>query len=358
MAVYTDKRTGKFFVKFVERGETYKKHLPKGITRRKAEQFEAAWKARILFAPYEQERKSVTFEDFLVKVFLPYSKANKKSFDLDVTVCRAALELFKGMQLRDIKPADIERFKTKRLNTPVSRLENGIRRNIRERKPSTVERELNVLAKVFSLAKDNDLCDFNPCHRVERLKFDNRQKRVLSEQDEEKFFAAFLSDWARDVCRLALYTGLRQSDVLGLQKFSLDWQQEEIRLVQGKTNRLVQIPMNSVVKEILQTWLKNNNSEYVFPSPKTGGKGTSVKKAVEGAIKRSGIARLTMRDLRRTAATRLLERGVDHLTIARILGHTSVRLVSLYAQTDNKIHAAMKTLEKSNVIEFKERKAG
>ncbi len=127
--------------------------------------------------------------------------------------------------------------------------------------------ELSIISKVFSLAVKNDFLEFNPCSRVEKSKFDNIQNRILRMEDEAKFFAEFQSDWAKDICILVLNTGLRQNDALGLSKFNIDWSIDVIRLIQGKTKRVVEIPMNNTVKTLLQA-RRHNGSDLLFPSPK------------------------------------------------------------------------------------------
>lgn len=74
----------------------------------------------------------------------------------------------------------------------------------------------------------------------------------------------------------------------------------------------------------------------------------SVKTAIKGAVKRSGVSKITVHDLRRTAASRLLDAGVDHITIASILGHTDLRMILRYAQSSKAKRKAVKRLEKQN----------
>ena len=342
MPIYKDSKSGTLFVKFDYNGASYKKRLPRGTTKREALKYEATWKTSL----YNErsgglrEIQQIKFEDFLVKYFLPYSEDNKKSFERDVIVCKFALEFFKGKNLRDIKPFDIEDFKVKRMKT--------LTPNDTERKPATVVREMAVISKIFSLALNNDYVDYNPCQRVEKPKFHNVGRRKLRDGDDEKFFAAFKSEWAHDICRTIVNTGLRQSDATGLLWSGVDWEEEEIRLVQDKTGREVVIPMNGTVREILQRRLAKRTCELVFPSPKSGGRGLSVKTAIKGAVKRSKVNRITVHDLRRTAASRLLDAGADHITIAAILGHTDLRMILRYAQSSKAKRKAVKSLEKRN----------
>jgi integrase len=312
------------------------------MTRREAEKIETKLKNNLFFELTGIEtKKKMLFEDFLIEYYLPFAENHhsKMSFERSVHISKEALLLFKGRDLRSIKPIDLEKFKQIRENTPT--IHN------RTRKPATVARELAILSKIFSLAVKNDFLESNPCNRVEKPKFDNLQNRILKREDEEKFFASFNSDWARDICRLVLYTGLRQNDALGLKKFSVDWDLEVIRLIQGKTQRKVEIPMNETVQNILrERW--SNGSELFFPSPKTGGQGLSVKKAVIAASKRANIGHLTIRDLRRTFGTRLCEMNYPSGVTAQLLGHTDNRSVHRYERVSNILKEAVSNLENTN----------
>ena len=340
MPIYTDKKTKRLFIQFEFDGLSYKKRLPAGMTKRKAEKVETKWKHQLFFeASGIVPAKNILFEDFLIEYFLPFAEQNhsKVTFDKEVLICKAALPFFRGKQMRQIKAADIERFKSFRANLPI---QHGT-----ARKPATVLRELSVISKIFTLAVKNDFLDFNPYSRVEKPKFDNIQNKVLSYEDEQVFFDSFESDWARDVCLLVLNTGLRQNDALGLSKFHVDWKQKVIRLIQGKTKRIVEIPMNETVHQLLSD-RRHNGSDLFFPSPKTGKQGVSVKKACIGASARAKISQITIRDLRRTFGTRLDELNYNDSTVAKLLGHSDLRSVHRYKRGKDILREAVNNLEK------------
>lgn len=340
MPIYTDKKTKRLFIQFEFEGVSYKKRLPEGMTKRKAEQVETKWKHQLFFESSGiVSAKDILFEDFLIEYFLPFAEQNhsKVTFDKEVHICKVAMPFFRGKKMRQIKAADIEKFKNVRANLPT---QHGT-----PRKPATVVREMSVISKIFSLAIKNDFLEYNPHSRVEKPKFDNVQNKVLSYEDEPKFFAAFESDWARDICLLVLNTGLRQNDALGLSKFHVDWKQRLIRLVQGKTKRIVEIPMNDTVYELLSN-RRHNGSDLFFPSPKTGRQGVSVKKACLGASERSKIGQITIRDLRRTFGTRLDELNYNDSTVAKLLGHGDLRSVHRYKRGKDILREAVSNLEK------------
>jgi len=339
MPIYTDKKTKRLFIQFDFDGKEYKRRLPERTTKKQAEKIETKWKHQLFFEKSGIiSDKEILFEDFLTEYYLPFAENNhsKVTFDNEVRICKASLPYFGGKNMRQIKAAEIDKFKHYRANLKTQ--------HNTPRKPATVLRELSIISKVFSLAVINDFLEYNPCSRVEKPKFDNIQNKILSKKDESKFFANFESEWARDVCLLVLNTGLRQNDALGLSKFNVDWKQKSIRLTQGKTKRIVEIPMNTTVFNLLKS-RRRNGSDLFFPSPKTGKQGLSVKKACLGAAKRAKIGHLTIRDLRRTFGTRLDENNYNDSTIAKLLGHGDHRSVHRYKRAKNILREAVESLE-------------
>jgi integrase len=144
------------------------------------------------------------------------------------------------------------------------------------------------------------------------------------------------SAWARDVCRFVLNTGLRQNDVMRLTPFQVDLAERVIRLTQGKTKRRITVALNDEACEILSRRMRLK-PQLIFASPRTGTDGGTVRNAMSRACKRAGIPPLTIRDLRRTFATRALESGNDSFTVADALGHSSLRMIPRYVRSlDNK----------------------
>ena len=105
-------------------------------------------------------------------------------------------------------------------------------------------------------------------------------------------------------------------------------------LVTGtKTRKNREVPMNSEVREIMRSLCRSKvYGDYVFVSPKTGGRLTDVKRAFRKAYSIAGINGLVWHDLRATFGTRLGEAGFDAFTIAGLLGHTNVRTTQRYVR--------------------------
>lgn len=338
MPIYVDKRNGRLFIQFRLHGETYKERLPKGTTKGAARQIETRVRHQMLFEQHgiDTDRKDFTFERFVQDYYLPHIEANSPaSLEKALYICKAALSFLKGRQMRFVKPVDIERFKTSRMALKTQ--------HDTQRKPATVLRELAIISGVFSLAVKNDIIEYNPCSRVKKPKFDNVQNRILAPEDEAKLFANMHSDWARDVCRMALYSGLRQNDIMRLTRFECDLVGGWIRLTQSKTSQRVDVSINEVMRPILEKRITKYKDGLLFPSPKTEKATGSVRHCMLRACKRAEIAPLTIRDLRRTFGTRLLP-NTDTVTAARMLGHSGLRSIHRYQRSLDAMQKASDSL--------------
>ena len=167
---------------------------------------------------------------------------------------------------------------------------------------------------------------------------------------------------------LALFCGLRISEICKLQKKEIDLESEKIKIVQGKgsKDRYVMIP--SKLKPMLEKWLRITDGEFFIPCH--SGKGITensiskkfmvylgkAKLLIETEKTSSGQQRhlYTFHTLRHTYATYLLEKGVDLCYIQRALGHSDIYTTQIYAyvsQSDlkKKIDNAFKPEQKHNI---------
>ena len=272
------------------------------------------WNKR--YDPEPPEPEQVLFAYFVEEVFLPWSRIHKASYDDDVRTTAVLISFFKGKNLREIKPAMIEQYKAKRIGAG--------------RAPATINRELSVLSKLFTLAVRHEKADLNPCQSVERFALDNERVRYLTEDEEQRLFQAMgENQQLKDIVTVALHTGMRRGEIFNLKWFDLDFDRGliQVRKTKTKLNRVV--PMNARVREVLNQ--QTRTSEFIFTSDKTGGRLKDVKKAFNTARVEAGIPDFQLRDLRHSCATRLSDRGEELVTVAEILGHTDIRMTKRYS---------------------------
>ncbi len=98
-----------------------------------------------------------------------------------------------------------------------------------------------------------------------------------------------------------------------------------------KSKKARYIPINVELFSVLsELKAKRNILDIVFPFK-------SIRTAFENAVERAGINDFTFHDLRRSFGTRLLEKGIDIVTIQRLYGHSSPLVTQRYLHPDDEI---------------------
>jgi integrase len=140
---------------------------------------------------------------------------------------------------------------------------------------------------------------------------------------------------AGPMMKVALFTGMRRSEIFRLKWQDLDFENEQIRLTNTKSGKTKFIPMNELSKPLFKSIPKN--SELVFPG-RNGKQWGSIGKSVNKIKERAGLPRSfrSLHGLRHSFATMLAGRGVDLLTISKLLGHSDVAVTQRYAHLTDK----------------------
>ncbi len=145
---------------------------------------------------------------------------------------------------------------------------------------------------------------------------------------------------------IALETGLRRGDLIGLRWENVDLQTGCVRLVMQKTREEVEIPISALCRQALLECKRRRSLKR--PEILTTEKGMpysipTLSRYFVTAKALAGITRrLRLHDLRHTYASRLASRGVGLQIIAKALGHRSTRMTERYARPSR--DAAMRAI--------------
>lgn len=320
MSVY--KRRGSWFCDITIDGRRVQRVLKKAHTKAQAIKAKAVMENKLFEKKYKIERRpEVLFKKFTKGHFLPYSKLHKRTYPDDVKVCDMLFKTFGSLSMSEITPPMIEKFKQKRLD--------GKTMYKRKRNPATVNRELCVLSKIFSMAFDAELIDMNPCRRVRKLRTDCRRTRYLTYEEEGKLFEQLKGqEWVQRIVTMALNTGMRQGEIFSLTWFDVDLPRGLVHIRVSKNGKDRFVPINQTVRTMLEGMPRTE--EYVFPSPKTKKRIVDVKSRFDKAKKDAEILNFRFHDLRHTAATRMADCGADAFALAEIFGWSDVRMALRY----------------------------
>lgn len=320
MAVWKRKDTNRWLCDFRYNGQRYRRIIKHARTKKEAEQAEKVIMADVFRQGYGlNKKKDITFDEFVATKFLPYSEANKRTFNDDVLYCRMFIKFFGKRSMRNINSELVESFKQKRMATQIENRKKvkgvWVVTNTKPRSPATVNRELSILSRIFSLAHEYGFTDENPCSRVKRLRIDNLRERCLTDEEERALFDALGdAEWVKHIVTIALHTGMRRGEIFNLKWFDLDFTRECIHIRQSKNGRARVVPMNETIKALFRSLPKA--SEFIVPSPKTGQKVSDCGRQFERAVKTAKIDKFRFHDLRHTAATRMAANGTDPFSLA------------------------------------------
>jgi len=180
----------------------------------------------------------------------------------------------------------------------------------------------------------------NPFKAVKLLKENNKRLRYL-EKEEITRLLSMCSKRLHPIVVIALNTGMRKGEILGLKWQDMDFNRGIICLYNTKNGEKREIPINEMVKTALLRTLKHQDSSYIF-CDKTGRPFKDIKKSFFTALKKSGIINFYFHDLRYTFAPQLVMAGVDLNTVREFSGHKSLEMTLRYAHLspDHKRRAA------------------
>jgi integrase len=120
-----------------------------------------------------------------------------------------------------------------------------------------------------------------------------------------------------------LNTGLRREEALQLRRANVDLSQGVVFIGKTKDKDARVIPLTRRARDIL-----GQLDDDLFGHLK---KNTVTQKFIAAASK-AGLCEFKLHSLRHTFATRLIELGVDILTVSKLLGHSDIRTTMIYAK--------------------------
>jgi len=214
-------------------------------------------------------------------------------------------------------------------------LAKGITPRGGQRSSATVNRYLAALSHVFSVAvREFGWLEDNPLRRVSKPKEPRGRTRYLSDDERARLLAACKESESPDLYHavvLALSTGARRMEVLGLRWSQVDFSRRAITLTTTKNNEIRTLPLVGLALELMIERSKVQHiSGLVFPS-RLRDRPISLRKPFQSALRRADIKDFRWHDMRHTAAACLAMNGASLLEIAKILGHRTLSMVQRYA---------------------------
>jgi len=218
--------------------------------------------------------------------------------------------------------------------------------------PTTVKRRVAPLKAMFSRLARQGAIPQNPFGSVDlRLRIPRRLPRCLGTAEIGAMVEASIAGCptTRLAALLFFCTGIRVSELASVHVGDIDLDQRTIRIFgKGSRERQVFLPDDSLV-DLICAYVKDRH-QYSETSKRlllnARGHPTSASCLRNRIKKLATVARLsrvvTPHMLRHTAATALMEAGVDIRFVQRLLGHHSIATTQIYTHvSDRALKAAV-----------------
>lgn len=264
------------------------------------------------------------------EVMLPYlrhASQHQRSYETTTHRVKALRAYFTGSVMNDIGAKDIRAYTASRIEAGAS--------------PATVNRELAALSAAINWCNTELEWGLPNAVKGRTLKEPEGRVRWLTRAEVESLCrtarkqrnGALLDDFIR----VAVNTGCRKEEMLGLEWRRVDMENKLIYLdgIHTKAGKRRSIPLNEGALDALKGRLAYRAeacpaSPWVF-ARSSGERVACIRKGFEAACERSGIKDFVIHDLRHTCAAHLISAGVALAEVRDLLGHSTITMTERYA---------------------------
>ena len=350
--------------KQISRSKTFKPskpNLPYTKLNRELEAFVAAFEQEVAEeGPMRNVRPDkITFADFCTQYLeIKKNSLSPQTYNFYSKVIEEELmPMFARLKMKDLRTYHIQQF-IQYLANDKKRLDGQDGKIA----ASTVKRYATVLRSIVGMAYKLEYIeeDIGRSRRLEFPKEETKEVEVFTLEEVENILRALEGEpWhIRAVIEVALFTGCRRGEIVGLKWADIDFENQRIsvkrsiyKFSDGKARekepksktsiRTISIP-ERLCKTLTEYRLQQNrhiaylgdgwkNLDYVFTeedgyvmNPQTP------TKQFDHFLKRHGIRHLKFHGLRHTSATMLLANGCDIKTVSARLGHADITTTNIY----------------------------
>ena len=274
---------------------------------------------------------SISFENFFLDRYYPFSQSTKRRSKLDWYVYHKHLaHPFGHRLLNEISAENIDRWMTKQIQEKY--------------KASTVNKHAGLLNRMLNVAVEWEYIEKNPFDKAIIKKFPtgDHVQRFLTADEIRRLLSACSKEphpYLYFFVKLLLLTGARSSELRLCKWNDIDLTKGELYIGLSKNGRSRRIILSdSSIQELCRVREKSESlgtptmaSNWVFTNPKTQLPYTSMQIAFSKARKRARLDTVRIHDLRHTFASLLINNGASIYEVQKLLGHHHVSMTERYA---------------------------
>ena len=166
----------------------------------------------------------------------------------------------------------------------------------------------------------------------------NARERFLTADEAARLREAVAASKNRQlphIVDLLLYTGARLRELLEARWEHVDVQRRAWLIPMSKTGKARRVPLSTAALAVIEGLPRFNRCPYLLPNPATQRPFTDVKHPWQTARDAAGLPDLRLHDLRHSAASFMVNSGVDLFAVGKVLGHASYQSTQRYSHLAN-----------------------
>lgn len=324
------KRRGRYVIDFYDNdGKRQRKTLKNGSTKTRAKEILREIEDQISRGTYLPDKKTPIFSE-VAKDWLEHKKMNLRNSTWSVYEGHT-LNHFKdldALKINLITTATIEKYITDRQNQGMNIL--------------TLRKILVSLGQIMGYAVRHKYIDFNPVREAERPRgqgaTQKKKIRILTPDEIKALLDVEPDQKYNTLFRLAIFSGARQGELLGLKWSDMDWINNQIHIQRtfnnqawydvktGTSNRKIDLGP-SMITELKKWKLACPKSDLDLMFPNEAGEpinhNNMTSRYFYPALTDAKIDQIRFHDLRHTYASLMIEQGENIKYIQSQLGHSN-----------------------------------
>lgn len=269
-----------------------------------------------------RSREALSVDEFSPIYLEEHAKRRKKSWKEDERrLTKHVLPSLGKLKLETVSRGDVA----------------SLHRRMSVKTPVEANRVLALVSKLFAVAVELEYLPANHGNPASGIAFNAERSRDRWADEEEvprllQAIAAEADPYIRGAFLLYLLTGLRRSELLGLQWKDVSLSRRELFLADTKANRSHRVPLSTAALEVLKGIPREAGNDYVLPGRSGGGR-YDLKRPWIRIRQAAKLENFRLHDLRRTVGSWLATYGGASLPlIGKVLNHSNVSTTQIYGR--------------------------
>ena len=205
--------------------------------------------------------------------------------------------------------------------------------------PATVEKIRSILARSFELGRRWGVagcCDRpNPARGIARKPLNNARSTYVTAEEAARLVEAARASrnpQLAAIVQLLLLTGMRVSELLSARWADVDLGRRSLHVPTSKNGRGRHVPIAQAAAAVIEGLPRPDGAVFLFPNQSDASKHlTTIKHGFHTARLLAGLTNIRIHDLRHSAASFMINNGVDLFTVGQVLGHRSYQSTQRYS---------------------------